>query len=176
MTAPHGPTPSEPAATDPAATEPAAADTAATDPARASLLSVTTADRLRAAGLVWHPAPGDRFVLAGRDMDSDVFVVSDMVADVHHFPSGPVIGFNGTVEWALDSVEAEEALWLPGEDQLRRLLGGTFRSLRVREPGPVGPAEVELQLPGQQGSTVVAAGTVAEAYAEALLRLLALTR
>ena len=146
-----------------------------TDQARAALLSVGTARRLRDAGLVWRPVAGDRFVLADRDMDGDVFVVSDMVADVHHFPSGPVIGFNGTVEWALDSVEAGDALWLPAEDQLRRLLGGTFRVLRVREPGPVGPAEVELQLPGGHGSTTVAAGSVAEAYAEALLRLLALT-
>ena len=165
---------SAPAERTPADATPA--DLTPTDTARASLLSVDTAGRLRAAGLVWHPAAGDRFVLAGRDMDADVFVVSDMVADVHHFPSGPVIGFNGTVEWALDSVEAEEALWLPGEDQLRRLLGGTFRSLRVLRPGPVGPAEVEVVLPGEQDGTTVAAGTVAEAYAEALLRLLALTR
>ncbi|MES1169959.1 MAG: pilus assembly protein CpaE, partial [Leifsonia sp.] len=42
---------------------------------------------------------------------------------------GTVLGFNGTTEWALDSVALDDALWLPREDQLRELLGGTFRSL-----------------------------------------------
>lgn len=139
-----------------------------------AVLRVSTARTLREAGLVWHPTAGDRFVLVDRDMDADVFVVSDMVADVHQFPSGPVIGFNGTVEWALDSVEADDALWLPAEDQLRRLLGGTFRELRLLEPGPEAPAEVVVQLPGEAGTTTVQATTVPEAYAAALLRLLAL--
>ena len=101
----------------------------------AQLLPVPLARRLRDTGLRWEPTAGDRFVLADRDMDADVFVVSDMVADVHQFPSGPVIGFNGTVEWALDSVGTEQTLWLPQEDQLRRLLGGTFRRLE-RDGGP----------------------------------------
>lgn len=44
-------------------------------------------------------------------MDSDVFVLSDMTIEVHQFPAGPVIGFNRTMEWALDSVEQSEAPW-----------------------------------------------------------------
>jgi hypothetical protein len=86
------------------------------------------ARRLRAAGLVWQPAPGDRFVLPDRDLD-DLFVLSHMTIEVHQLPKGPVIGFNGTVEWALDDVEQDEALWLPREDQLRDLLGPAFRRL-----------------------------------------------
>ena len=35
----------------------------------AELVPVDLAHRLRAAGLVWHPAPGDRFVLPDRAMD-----------------------------------------------------------------------------------------------------------
>ena len=75
------------------------------------------------AGLL---GPGDRFVLPNRGMDDDVFVLSNMTVEVHEFPSGKVIGFNGVTEWALDSVDQREAVWLPAEHQLRDLLGGLF--------------------------------------------------
>ena len=137
----------------------------------AQLLPVPLARRLREAGLRWEPTAGDRFVLADRDMDTEVFVVSDMVADVHQFPSGPVIGFNGTVEWALDSVGTEQTLWLPAEDQLRRLLGGTFRRLERSSDGARGWS-VTVQLPGDDDVAVLSAPTAVQAYAAALLRLL----
>lgn len=134
----------------------------------AEVLPVAVGRALREAGLAWRPTAGDRFVLADRDMDAEVFVVSDMVADVHDFPSGPVIGFNGTVEWALDSVGTEQAVWLPAEDQLRRLLGGTFA--RLERDGSTW--SVTVRLPGDGGETVLSADAVAEAYAQALLLLL----
>lgn len=139
----------------------------------AELVPVPLARALRDAGLRWRPTAGDRFVLVDRDMDTDVFVVSDMVADVHEFPSGQkVIGFNGTVEWALDSVGTEQTLWLPAEDQLRRLLGGTFRVL-THDPVRGGePWEVVVRLPGDTADTVCEAATAVAAYAEALLLLL----
>ena len=90
------------------------------------MISVELARALRVAGLDWTPAPGDRFVVPDRDMDQDVFVISDMAIDVHHFCSGTVIGFNGTTEWALDSIEQGAVVWLPRESQLRDLLGGGF--------------------------------------------------
>ena len=93
------------------------------------MISVDLAAELRAAGLRWRPTVGDRFVVANRTMDEDVFVLSTMTIDVHQFPSGPVIGFNGTTEWALDSLELDDALWLPAEHQLRDLLGAAFVSL-----------------------------------------------
>jgi hypothetical protein len=93
------------------------------------MISVSLARKLRAVGLRWSPVPGDRFVVTDRDMDDDVFVVSDMTIEVHDLPSGRVIGFNGTVEWALDSVDTTEAVWLPRETQLRELLGATFLRL-----------------------------------------------
>jgi hypothetical protein len=93
------------------------------------VLSVDVALQLKEAGLRWKPAPGDRFAIPDRDLDDQVFVLSNMVIDVHHLPDGPVIGFNGTTEWALDDLAQEEAVWLPREDQLRALLGGAFRAL-----------------------------------------------
>jgi hypothetical protein len=99
------------------------------------VISVELARKLRDNGLRWSPASGDRFVIPDRDMDSDVFVLSEMTVEVHDLPHGPVIGFNGTVEWALDSVAAESALWLPRETQLRERLAGTFRGLERTADG-----------------------------------------
>jgi hypothetical protein len=98
------------------------------------MITVELAERLRTAGLRWTPAPGDRFVLADPYVRTesgldDVFVVSEMTVDVAETPTGPLIRFNGTTEWALDSVQQDEALWLPREDQLRARLGAAFRRL-----------------------------------------------
>ncbi|MGA7688495.1 MAG: hypothetical protein WCA29_04605 [Jiangellales bacterium] len=126
------------------------------------MISVDLAEQLAAAGLVWHPARGDHFVLPHRDMDGDVFVLSDMTIEVHRFAQGEVLGFNGTVEWALDSVEFHEALWMPREDQLRDALGAAFEGLRRTGDGYECRAE-KVTGYGQ---------TAAEAYARALLDLL----
>jgi hypothetical protein len=135
------------------------------------VLTVDLARRLHRAGLRWTPTPGDRFVLPDRGMDEDVFVISDMTVEVHSFPTATVIGFNGTTEWALDSVEQADALWLPLEHQLRALLGGIFRALRRDGDGWA----VELALPagadGQRAHRVT--GPTPEAtYAVALAEVL----
>ncbi|WP_433297832.1 pilus assembly protein CpaE [Actinoplanes sp. CA-030573] len=125
------------------------------------------ASRLKEAGLAWKPALGDRFAIPDRDLDEEVFVLSNMTIQVYPMPEGPVIGFNGTTEWALDDVEIDEAIWLPREDQLRELLGGTFRGLRR----DIDAYEVSIDLLGEQRS--FEAPTAEEAYASALLHLLA---
>jgi len=100
------------------------------------VLSLDLARALRDAGLRWQPQRGDLFVIPDREMDEQVFVLSDMVVETVNPPDGPpILAFNGTTEWALDSLEAQEALWLPREDQLRSLLGAAFVSLE-RVPGP----------------------------------------
>jgi hypothetical protein len=97
------------------------------------VISPALARELRLAGLTWTPAAGDRFLVMSPGMEDDVFYLADMTVEVHHFVDGPVIGFNGTTEWALDSVDLERALWLPREDQLRTALGGVF--LRLERDG-----------------------------------------
>ena len=130
------------------------------------VLSVASARALSEAGLQWTPARGDSFVIVDRDMDSDVFVLSDMTVEVHQFPAGPVIGFNGTTEWALDSVEQSDTLWIPAEHQLRELLGEAFAGL-----APTGDGyRVTLRVDG--ATTGYNGGEPAEAYALALLHLL----
>ena len=103
------------------------------------VISLELAVALRTAGVRWHPRPGDSFVVPDREMDEQVFVLSDMVIQTVEVPDGPpILAFNGTTEWALDSLEAAEAVWLPREDQLRALLGQAFVSTsapRRRTPG-----------------------------------------
>ncbi|WP_423920301.1 pilus assembly protein CpaE [Frigoribacterium sp. 2-23] len=132
------------------------------------MIDVALARRLRESGLRWKPAAGDRFVIERGDFDSvDVFTVSDMTVEAHEYPTGTVLGFNGTTEWALDSVEADDALWLPRENQLRDLLGRSFRSL-TRSPGGAG-YEVGTGLGPDDPVAIFTADDPEDAYAAALL-------
>jgi hypothetical protein len=72
--------------------------------------------------------------------------------------------FNGTVEWALDSVESDAVVWLPREEQLRELLGEHFLSLDSAGEGYV----VTVSGPGRATHTSPEA-SAADAYAQALL-------
>jgi hypothetical protein len=132
----------------------------------ARVLSIVLARALREAGLPWTPARGDSFVMPDREMDAEVFVLSDMTIEVHQFPAGPVIGFNGTTEWALDSIELSEALWVPAEHQLRELLGDAFAGLAPTGDGYRVTLRVDGATSGYEGEDP------AEAYARALLHLL----
>ncbi|GAB3590877.1 hypothetical protein GCM10027446_07000 [Angustibacter peucedani] len=130
------------------------------------MITVELARRLRDVGVRWTPSSGDRFVVADRDMDGDVFVISDMTVEVQELVDRQVIGFNGTTEWAMDSVEVDDVLWLPREDQLRALLGARFAQLAVDGEG----AEVTVEVGGRSAVRHV---DVECAYASALLELLA---
>jgi hypothetical protein len=130
------------------------------------VLSPELAVALRDAGLTWTPENGDRFVVPDRDLDDLVFVLSDMVVEEATLPDGTrVLAFNGTTEWALDAVEATEAIWLPSEAQLRERLGRDFESLeRLPEPG----GGYAVMAGGQRHIDVSAPN----AYARAVLQLL----
>ena len=131
------------------------------------MISIETARLLRDAGVRWTPASGDRFVVIDRGMDEDVFVLSEMTVEVQRLGDSKVIGFNGTTEWALDSVDDQDALWLPRESQLRELLAGTFRTLTRL---PDGDWQLELEV---NGEPVLARHPDAEeVYGQALLQLI----
>ena len=93
------------------------------------MISTDLALALRDAGLSWHPASGDRFQLDEPEFEADVFTVSEMTIEPRKYPTGVILAFNGTTEWALDSVALDDALWLPREDQLRAQLGDAFNTL-----------------------------------------------
>ncbi|MFG6403516.1 MULTISPECIES: pilus assembly protein CpaE [unclassified Microbacterium] len=94
------------------------------------MISTESAQALRDAGLVWRPRSGDRFQLDEPEFDADVFTVSEMTIEARAYSTGTILAFNGTTEWALDSVALQDALWLPTEEQLREMLRGGFRALR----------------------------------------------
>ena len=131
------------------------------------MISVENARVLREAGLHWHPVSGDSFRIERPDFDSDVFTVSEMTIEAHEFDTGTILGFNGTTEWALDSLALEHALWLPREDQLRELLQDTFRSLHRLADARY---RVEVEVAGE--STAFDAADASDAYGAALLALL----
>jgi hypothetical protein len=124
------------------------------------VISHDLARRLAEAGLEWTPSNGDRFWLPGRDLDDVVFLVSEMVVEVRDQPTGRVFAFNGTTEWALDSVDTGAAVWLPTLEDLLARLGDAFVSLTARSGGVV----VRLE----DGSEHVDLGAV-DAAARALL-------
>jgi hypothetical protein len=93
------------------------------------MISVELARSLRDAGLPWDPSSGDLFVIPDRGLDGKIFAISEMTIDVRSSPSGKMIAFNGTVEWALDAIMQREVVWLPSEGQLRELLGSRFIAL-----------------------------------------------
>ncbi|TDN92281.1 pilus assembly protein CpaE [Microbacterium sp. BK668] len=135
------------------------------------MISTELAVALRDAGLVWHPRSGDRFQLDEPEFEADIFTVSEMTIEPREYPTGKILAFNGTTEWALDSVALEDALWLPREDQLREMLRGTFKSLRRLAD----THEVEIVLrQGEESERVLVFEhpEPADAYALALLELL----
>ena len=140
------------------------------------MISTALARELRAAGLVWTPASGDSFQIAlgsatNDDFEGDVFTVSDMTIEAHRYPSGTVLGFNGTTEWALDSVALDDALWLPREDQLRELLRGTFRSLE-RATAENGRVLYTVTATIDEGDAAFSSDDASEAYGLAVLALI----
>jgi hypothetical protein len=130
------------------------------------VISTPLARALRDSGLVWHPVAGDAFRIDLVEVDDEVFYLSDMTVEAHALMTGTELGFNGTTEWALDSVAIEDALWLPSESQLRVLLGAAFRSLTVVH----GSARVTAEIDGV--SSDFDADLAEDAYARALIALL----
>lgn len=130
------------------------------------MISTELAVSLREAGLVWHPRSGDRFQLDEPEFEADVFTVSEMTIEPRDYPTGKILSFNGTTEWALDSVALEDALWLPREDQLRELLRGAFRTLKRLDD----THRVEIVLSGE--SLKFEHPEPSDAYALAVLELL----
>ena len=130
------------------------------------MISTELARALRDSGLEWHPAVGDAFRIDRIEVDADVFYLSDMTVEAHELTTGTELGFNGTTEWALDSVAIEEALWIPSESQLRDLLGAGFVALEKTDNG----FRVTARITGTVRD--FAAEVAEDAYARALITLL----
>lgn len=100
------------------------------------MIDIDVARRLQQAGLDWDPHDGDRFAVDTEDLRTETFLLSSMVIEAATGRGGQqVFRFNGTTEWALDSVQQHETIWLPREDQLRAALGDVFRELQREADG-----------------------------------------
>lgn len=130
------------------------------------MISIDLARRLRDAGLEWLPAEGDRFMIPDRDLEDHVFSISEMTIEVRRLAQGERIMFNGSVEWALDSILQREVIWLPSEAQLRARLGRAFKSLQRTGDG------YECMVVVDERHRTYDASDPAEAYGLALLDLL----
>lgn len=133
------------------------------------LISDELAQDLQDAGLSWRPQAGDHFRIRAEALAQDVFILSHMVIEPREFDTGTVLRFNGTTEWALDSVPQEDALWLPREDQLRDRLGGAFVRLERTDDD----YRLTTRHPDDTERAYTAA-TPAEAYGRGLLDLVRL--
>ena len=133
------------------------------------MITTEMAVELARRGLPWTPASGDRFHVPDRDLDDEVFVVSGMSIEVSDLPSGAEMRFNGTVEWALDSIAQSEVIWLPREEQMRNELGSRFARLERLEGETAGYAVV-LRGDGHEERHVDI--DAERAYARALLSVL----
>lgn len=140
------------------------------------MISLTTARKLKEAGLAWTPALNDFFVIPDRGLDDRVFVVNEMNINVERMQGQTVFTFQGVSEWALDYVVTSETIWLPTEEQLREalephLLGETQPALKLFSTQGIYRCEIQF---GGRALTFEASGA-SEAYAAALLHVLKMT-
>lgn len=138
------------------------------------MLSQATAITLHTAGVVWTPQHLDFFAIPGPEFAGQVFVITDMTITAEALYGQPAVMFHGTVEWALDHLWLGEVIWLPREDQLRELLeeklaaeGADVLTLATTQTG------YRCTIRHQQQTLSFEAFDAAEAYAAALLHLLA---
>ncbi len=137
------------------------------------MISLTLAQKLKQAGLVWRTNVHDFFAIPDRDMDNQVFVLSDMMVTMGLLRGWPAVVFHGTSEWAMDYLLTHEAVWLPTESQLRQQLeeelavrNGRFQQLtRVAEG-------YSCDLTLTDNTLNFSAHSASDAYGEALLHLL----
>jgi len=136
------------------------------------VLSLSTARRLKTAGLAWTPALHDFFGVPDRGFDR-AFVISDMSVDVELLKGHSIVTFNGTSEWALDYEMTTELVWLPTEAQLREIL--EQRLWAELQPAlslvsTLDTHQCTIRFQGQ--SLTFDAPDASEAYAAALLHIL----
>ncbi|HET9871698.1 MAG TPA: pilus assembly protein CpaE [Propionibacteriaceae bacterium] len=117
--------------------------------------------------LSWTPRNGDQFFIPQPEISESVFTISDMVVELIQKNGQSRFHFNGTTEWALDSVESADVVWLPREEQLREMLLPHFLSLDFTGEGFV----VTVSGPRQAFHTR-AEQEACDAYARALLYVL----
>lgn len=137
------------------------------------MISLSLAQQLSDAGLVWVAGRHDFFAIPGRGMDDQVFVLSDMMARLEILQGWPVVAFHGAAEWALDYIYTADVVWLPTESQLRNSLAAELNGDDNSEFSLILDGESYVCRLVLGGEALAFSGRAAEeAYGEALLYLL----
>src|SRR5688572_23817819 len=137
------------------------------------MLSLSTARKLKDAGLVCTPATFDFFAVPDRWLDDHLFVISQMPAAIATLQGQTVVSFEGAVEWALDFIATIEVVWVPTEAQLREHLSArllTDPQARLNLRATADRCWCEIVFNGRALEFEAANGS--EAYAAALLEML----
>jgi hypothetical protein len=137
------------------------------------MLSLSTAQKLKEAGLTWTPALHDFFAIPDRGFDEKIFVISDIFVNVEMLRGHLEATFHGSVEWALDHVVVDELVWLPTEAQLReeletRLITLSGEGMKLTST----PDSYVCEFPAGDRLLRLEASEASEAYAAALLHVL----
>lgn len=132
------------------------------------MLTLSLALQLKKAGLEWQPELHDTFAIPDRGLDDRRFVLTEVMAYTELFRGSAFVTFHGTAEWALDYILQTEAIWIPSETQLRRLIASHASELLL-ERTPEG-YECRVQHNGQR--LTFSAEDACEAYGSALLQIL----
>ncbi|MCB0076622.1 MAG: hypothetical protein KDD73_04295 [Anaerolineales bacterium] len=93
------------------------------------MVSLELSRALRDAGLEWTPRQYDFFAVDSPALRDNVFVLSDVMSTVERRNGRLLITFHGALEWALDYVLVEEAIWRPTEAQVRELVERRLRMM-----------------------------------------------
>jgi hypothetical protein len=137
------------------------------------MLSLSTAQQLKQAGLDWTPALHDFFAVPDRGFDNQVFVISDVFAIVERLQGHLAVTFHGSAEWALDHLFVADLVWLPTEAQLRQELEQRLAAQEqpgIKLSGTQDGYTCELRSP--DGWLHFTDSDASEAYAAALLHML----
>lgn len=132
------------------------------------MLSLSLARKLKNAGLEWEPALHDMFAIPDRGLDDRRFVLTEVLAYTELFRDLAVVSFHGTAEWALDYILQTEAIWIPSETQLRRLIAHYATDLILEQKAD--GYECRAQHNGQRLS--FSSSGACDAYGSALLQIL----
>lgn len=132
------------------------------------MIDVSLARALRDAGLRWRPMDGDWFCLFD---EGDTWLIAPSGIELAVIDGAPALLFHGASEWALDTVWAGDALWLPNVSQLHdALLGYVGANATVTLDITVSGTRCRVQF--GEWRYEASATDVADAYGSVLLAVL----
>lgn len=136
------------------------------------MISPSLAFQLKEAGLEWHPAKRDNFMLPGSELANEVFTLNDQTILVEMIKGSSTVTFHGSAEWALDDILLADVVWMPSETQLRDLIQQRLSGDSAAVALHWSNTEYRCTLSHLEQEYAFVAASAEDAYAQALLFLL----